>query len=87
MLLYTYFNIKTFSNTIFIVYHITAIIMELFLPSIVEIYITFQDLHVAMNLYTQKKVILLLQNNLRKIRKKSYKRYRYNVIKVVYLRP
>ena len=35
----------------------------------------------------QKKVMLLLQNVLRKIRKGSYKKCGCNVTKVVYLRP
>lgn len=34
----------------------------------------------------QKKVMLLLQNDLKKIRKRSYEKYRYNVTRVVYLK-
>ncbi len=54
MLPHTHLNIKTFSDAIFVVYHIIAIFMELRSPSTIDVYATFQDLHVAVSLHASK---------------------------------
>lgn len=55
MLPHTHLNIKTFSDTIFVIYHIITIIMKFRLFSTVEVYTTFQDLYVIVNFYRLKK--------------------------------
>lgn len=60
--------------------------MELYSFSITEVYNTYYNLYVAINIHTLKTVILSLQNIFKKIKKKSYKKHGYNVIRVVYLR-
>lgn len=47
-------SIKTFSDIIFIVYYIIAIIMEFYQPFTIEVYLTFQDLYIAINLHILK---------------------------------
>ena len=61
--------------------------MKLCPPSTIEIYTTFQDLYVAVNIHILKKGYVLLQNVLKKIKKENYKKYRYNIIRRMYLKP
>ncbi len=69
MLSHTHFNIKTFSDVIFVVYYITAIIMELLLFFTIEVYATFQDLHIAVNLHTSKEGYTITTKQSRKNKK------------------
>lgn len=54
MLLYIQLNIKTFSNAIFVIYHIISIIMKLRPLSTIEIYTTFDNLYIAVNFHRLK---------------------------------
>ncbi len=60
--------------------------MELHPPSTIETYTTFQDLYVAVNIHVSKKGYISLQNVLRKVKKGNYKKYRYNMIRKIYLK-
>ncbi len=67
--------------------YFTIIIIELHPPSNTEIYTTFQNLYIALNIRISKKGYALLQNVLRNVKKGNYKKYKYNVIRGVYLKP
>lgn len=69
------------------------IIIELLLFFITEIYKTYQDLYLTVNIYISKKDyaistkrFIISTKQFKKTQKKNYKRYRYNMIKVIYLK-
>ena len=69
MLPHVYLNIKTFFDTIFVVYHITAIIMELHSSSTIEVYATFQDLYIAVSFHASKERYAITTKQARKNKK------------------
>lgn len=65
---------------------VIVIIMELYLPFTMEVNITFQDLFIIVNIYISKESYTITTKCFKKDQKKSYKEYKYNIMRVVYLK-
>ena len=59
--------------------------MELRSLSIIKIYIIFQDLYIAVHIHVLKKDYAIITKYSKK--KKNDKKYKYNIIREVYLKP
>lgn len=71
MLLHTHLNIKTFSDAIFVIYHITSIIMKLHPLSTIEIYTTFDNLYITVNFHELKESYTITTKRSKKNKKKN----------------
>lgn len=65
---------------------IIRIIIEFCLVFTIEVYTTFYNSYILVNIYRSKKDYIIIIKHLKKIWNKDYKKYKCNIIKIIYLK-